>query len=447
MELEQKTMKIIEPASGKLGILIPGMGAVASTFIAGVLAVRKNIGKPFGSLTQMYKMRVGLRTEQKDIFIKDFVPLAEFTDFVFGGWDIYGENLYETVLRSNVLDRKLVEQLREDLEQLCPMRGVFEKKFVKNLDGDYIKHGKTKFELTEQLRADIRTFKKQNNCERLVMIWCGSTEIYVELTDVHNNLAAFEKGLRDNDPDISPSMMYAYAALMEKVPYANGAPHFSQDMPALEELALKNKVSTCGKDFKTGQTLVKSILAPGLQARMLGIAGWFSTNILGNRDGLVLDEPGSFKSKEVSKLSVLESILEPEKYPDLYKDLYHKVIINYYPPRGDDKEGWDTVDIFGWLGYKMHIKIDFLCKDSILAAPIVLDLALFLDLAQRAGLAGVQEWLSFYFKSPLHHKDIKPINDLFVQKEKLLNTIRFLKGETLITNLGLTYYGIDEDNN
>lgn len=437
--------KLISPtmAQGKLGVLIPGLGAVATTFIAGVLAIRKGMGRPIGSLTQMGRIRIGKRTEDNNPLVKDFVPLANLGDLEFGAWDIFSENAYEVAVRSKAIDAGLIEKLRPELESIKPMRGVFDNNFVKNLTGDYIKNG-NKMILAEMLREDIRNFKREKNCDRLVMIWCGSTEVYAEISDVHMTIESFEEGLRNNSPFISPSMIYAYAALKEKVPYANGAPHLSQEIPALERLAIENQIATCGRDFKTGQTLIKSIIAPGLKARMLGLRGWFSTNILGNRDGEVLDEPGSFRSKEISKLSTIETILEPDKFPELYKDLYHKVRINYYPPRGDNKEAWDNIDIFGWLNHSMQIKINFLCRDSILAAPLVLDLALFLDLAQRVGLFGIQEWLSFYFKSPNCDKGISPINDLFVQHNKLLNTLRFIKGEELIHNLGLTYYGFDE---
>lgn len=440
-------MKNILPAEGKLGILLPGLGAVATTAIAGVIAIRQGKGKPIGSLTQIGRIRIGKRDENKLPFIRDVVKLVDLSQIVFGGWDIFNENAYEVALRSQVLKPDLLAQLKGELEQIRPMKGAFDKSFVKKLDGNYIKTSVNKMDLAEQLCNDIRSFKEENNCQRLVMIWCGSTEVYTELTEVHMTIDAFEEGLKNNHPLISPSMIYAYAALKEGVPYANGAPHYSQDIPALEELAIIQKVAIAGKDFKTGQTLLKSIIAPGLKARMLGINGWFSTNILGNRDGEVLDDPGSFKSKEVSKLSVLESILEPEIYPDLYENLYHKVRINFYPPRGDNKESWDNVDIIGWLGYKMQIKINFLCRDSILAAPIVLDLALFLDLAQRSGFYGIQEWLSFYFKFPHCRKGLKPVNDLFEQREKLFNTLRFLAGEKLIHHLGLTYYGVDEEKN
>jgi len=445
MDIQKEKIQEPKPATGKLGVLIPGLGAVSTTFIAGVIAVRKGLASPIGSFTQMGRIRLGKRDEKRNPLIKDLVPLSSLSDLVFGGWDIFDENVYEATITAGVLERELLDKIKDELESIKPMRGVFDKSFVKKLDGDYIKQGANKMELAEQLREDIRNFKQQNDCERLVMIWCGSTEVYTEPMEVHSTIEKFEEGLRNSDPSIAPSMIYAYAALQEGVPYSNGAPHASEDIPALQELAIQKKIPTCGKDLKTGQTLMKSIIAPGLKSRMIGIDGWFSTNILGNRDGEVLDDPGSFKSKEVSKLSVLESILEPEVYPELYKDLYHKVRINYYPPRGDNKEGWDNIDIFGWLDYKMQIKIDFLCRDSILAAPLVLDIALLLDLAQRTGLYGIQEWLSFYFKSPNHHKDVTPINDLFVQKNKLLNTLRFVVGEDLIHNLGLTYYGFDEE--
>jgi len=442
----KREAKQIKPARGKLGILMPGLGgAVATTLIAGVYAVRKGLREPFGSLTQMYKIRLGKRTERRTPLIKLFVPLASLNNLVFGGWDIEDKTLYDSACEAGVLEGQLLDKLKQDLVRVRPMKAVFDRRYVKNLNGNYVKKARTKMILADSIRADIQNFKRIHRCHQLVIIWCGSTEAYQKLSSVHQTLISFERGLKSNHPAISPSMIYAYAALKEGVPYANGAPHCSHDIPALEELAISNKVPTAGKDFKTGQTFVKSILAPGLQARMLGIQGWFSTNILGNRDGLVLDEPGSLKSKEISKLSVLDSILEPKKYPELYKNLYHKVVINYYPPRGDNKEGWDNIDIFGWLGYPMQIKIDFLCRDSILAAPIVLDLALFLDLAARSGLFGIQEWLSFYFKSPHHKPGLAPINDLFIQRDKLLNTLRFIKGESLITNLGLTYYDVDEE--
>jgi len=430
----------IANADGRLGILLPGMGAVATTLIAGVLAINKGISKPIGSTTQMGTIRLGKRTDNNSPLIKDFIPLADIKNIVFGGWDIFDVNIFESAQNAAVLDRYLLEQLKPDLEAIKPMKGVFDKKYVTKLDGSYIKHANNKMELAEALRQDIRDFKAKNNCDRLVMVWTGSTEIYIEESAVHQTIEALEEGMRNNDENIPSSMLYAYAAIKEGIPYANGAPNLSADIPALVQLAKDNNVPICGKDFKTGQTLMKTILAPGLKTRSIGVAGWFSTNILGNRDGEVLDDPASFKTKEVSKLSVLDSILEPEKNPDLYKDLYHKVRINYYPPHGDNKEGWDNLDIFGWLGYKMQIKVDFLCKDSILAAPLVLDLAIFLDLASRTEMSGVQEWLSFFFKSPQTPiKGLLPMHDIFKQEMKLKNTLRHLRGEDLITHLGLDY--------
>ena len=430
----------IKPADGKLGILIPGMGAVATTVMAGVFAVRKNLGKPIGSLTQMGTIRLGKRTEKRVPKIKDFVPLSELGDIEFGGWDIFEDNAYEAAVNARVLEPALLEKIKPELEAIRPMPAVFEQAYVKRLDGPHVKRGKNKMELAGQLREDIRSFKKTRNLARMVMVWCGSTEIYIEPGPVHQSLEAFEKGLAANDPAIAPSMIYAYAALKEGVPYANGAPNLTVDIPALQQLAKQNRIPIGGKDLKTGQTLMKTILAPGLKARMLGLRGWFSSNILGNRDGEVLDDPESFKSKEVSKLGVLDYILQPEIYPDLYQDFYHKVRIHYYPPRGDDKEGWDNIDIFGWLGYPMQIKVDFLCRDSILAAPVVLDIALFMDLAARCGMSGIQEWLSFYFKSPMAAPGLYPEHDLFIQLKKLKNTLRHIKGEELITHLGLEYY-------
>ncbi len=430
----------IASADGKLGILLPGMGAVATTLIAGVYAVNKGISKPIGSTSQMGTIRIGKRTENNTPLIKDFIPLADLNKVAFGGWDVFEENVYESAKHAGVLDRYLLEQLKPELEAIQPMKAVFDKKYVTKLEGTYKKEGANKMELAEMLRQDIRDFKANNNCDRLVMVWCGSTEIYIVESEVHQTIASLEEGMRNNDENIPSSMLYAYAAIMEGVPYANGAPNLSADIPALIALAKQQNVPICGKDFKTGQTLMKTILAPGLKTRSLGIAGWFSTNILGNRDGEVLDDPASFKTKEMSKLSVLDSILEPEKNPDLYKDLYHKVRINYYPPHGDNKEGWDNIDIFGWLGYKMQIKVDFLCKDSILAAPLVLDLAIFLDLASRANMGGIQEWLSFYFKAPqTPTKDMQPLHDIFKQEMKLKNTLRHLQGEDLITHLGQDY--------
>jgi myo-inositol-1-phosphate synthase len=435
-----KTGYDIKPAEGKLGILIPGMGAVATTLMAGTFAVRKNLGKPIGSLTQMGTIRLGKRTEKRVPKIKDFVPLSEMEDIEFGGWDIFEDNAYEAAVNARVLEPALLEKIKPELEAIRPMRAVFDRSYVKRLDGPHVKLGNSKMELADQVREDIRSFKKSRNLARLIMVWCGSTEIYIEPGPVHQTLEVFEKGLETNDPDIAPSMIYAYAALQEGVPYANGAPNLTLDIPALQQLAKQNRVPIGGKDLKTGQTLMKTILAPGLKARMLGLRGWFSSNILGNRDGEVLDDPESFKSKEVSKLGVLDYILQPEIYPDLYGDFYHKVRIHYYPPRGDDKEGWDNIDIFGWLGYPMQIKVDFLCRDSILAAPVVLDIALFMDLAARCGMSGIQEWLSFYFKSPMVASGLYPEHDLFIQLKKLKNTLRHIKGEELITHLGLEYY-------
>lgn len=431
---------MIKEAKGKLGILVPGMGAVATTFIAGVIAVRKGLSQPIGSLAEMGTIRLGKRTEKRNPLIKDMVPLADLKDIEFGGWDLYPDNVYEAAANAKVLDRYLLEQIRPELEAIQPMKAVFQKEYAKRLTGEYIKPQTNKMELAEALMEDIRTFKTEKNCERIVMVWCGSTEIYIEESEVHQTMEALEEGLRNNDPNIPPSMIYAYAAVKMGVPYVNGSPNLSCDIPAIVDYAKANKGLVAGKDFKTGQTLMKTILAPGLKARALGITGWFSTNILGNRDGEVLDHPDNFKTKEVSKLSVLEQILEPEKHPALYKDLYHKVRINYYPPRGDNKEGWDNIDITGWLGYPMQIKVDFLCRDSILAAPLVLDLALFMDLAQRAGMSGIQEWLSFYLKSPQVGKGLYPQHDLFKQKEKMYNTLRHIAGEDLITHLGLDYY-------
>ncbi|MDP6441240.1 MAG: inositol-3-phosphate synthase [Candidatus Poseidoniia archaeon] len=431
----------IEKASGRLGVLMPGLGAVSTTFIAGTLAIRKGLSRPIGSLTQMGSLRLGKRTEKREVDIKDFVPLANLDDLVFGGWDIFEDNCYEAAVKAGVIDVTLLDQAKPELSSIKPMKAVFEKKFVKKLDGTYIKSAKGHRKRIEALRQDIRNFKKENKVDRVVMIWCGSTEVYQEPKDsIYESLESLEKALDSDNPSIAPSILYAYAALKEGVPYANGAPNLSVDFDAMYSLASQEGVPIAGKDFKTGQTLMKTILAPGFKARMIGIDGWFSTNILGNRDGEVLDDPDSFKSKEVSKLGVLEQILEPEKYPELYGDLYHKVRINYYPPRGDNKEGWDNIDIKGWLDYPMQIKVDFLCRDSILAAPIVLDLALFLDLSNRAGMHGIQEWLSFYFKSPMCNPDLYPIHDLFAQKDKLENTLRHLMGETLITHLGLDYY-------
>ncbi len=433
----------ISPATGKLGILTPGIGAVSTTTIAGAIAVSKGIGKPVGSISQLGKIRLGKRTENRNPLIKDSLPLASLDNIVFGGWDITEDNVYDAAKKAGVLDNGLLSEIRDELEAIKPMKAVFDKKFVKNLEGDFIKNEATKMDAAYALMADILKFKAENNCDRMVMVWCASTEIYVEESEIHRDITLFEKAMEDNHPSISPSMIYAYAAIKCGVPFVNGAPNLSCDIPAFVQFAKDEGVPIAGKDFKTGQTLMKTILGPGLRSRLIGIDGWFSTNILGNRDGEVLDDAESFKTKEVSKLSVLESILEPDTYPDLYKEMYHKVRINYYPPKGDDKESWDNIDIFGWLGYKMQIKVNFLCKDSILAAPVVLDLALFIDLAQRAEMKGIQEWLSFYFKSPQTKEGLTPIHDVFQQKIKFENTLRHLMGEKLINYLGLDYYEED----
>jgi myo-inositol-1-phosphate synthase len=417
------------------------MGAVATTFYAGVLSVRRDYASPIGSLTQMGHIRLGKRTEKRNPMIKDFVPLASLSDLEFGGWDPYSDDAYTSAMKAGVLDPGHLEAVGDELRTITPMRAVFSPDWVKRLTGyDHVKQPSNLMDQAEQLMEDIDRFRAEHGCERLVMVWCGSTEAYRQPEAVHQTLDDFERGLKHSAPAIAPSQVYAYAALQQGVPFANGAPNLTVDVPALGELADLRRVPICGKDFKTGQTLIKTMVAPGLKARMLGIKGWYSTNILGNRDGEVLDDPENFKTKEVSKLGVLETILQPEVYPELYADLYHLVRINYYPPRGDDKEGWDNIDIFGWLGYPMQIKIDFLCKDSILAAPIVLDLALFMDLAQRAGRSGIQEWLSFYFKSPQTAPGLYPENDLFIQLTKLKNNLRDLMGEELITHLGTEYY-------
>ncbi len=430
----------IAPAEGKLGVLMPGMGAVATTFVAGVEAVKRGAGLPIGSLTQMAAIRLGKRTDGRSPLIRDFVPLAGLSDMVFGGWDIYEDTAYEAALNAAVLEKSLLDVVKEPLSALKPMKAVFDQEYVKRINGPNVKTEGSKMDKAQALIDDIRNFQKSNGVARTIMIWCGSTEVFHRPAAVHQTLASFEEGLRKNDPEIAPSQVYAYASLMSGVPFANGAPNLTHDVPALLDLARDRALPICGKDFKTGQTFMKTLIAPALKARMLGVRGWFSTNILGNRDGEVLEDPGSFKSKEETKLSVLDHILQPELYPQLYKDLYHAVRINYYPPRGDAKEGWDNIDIFGWLGYPMQIKIDFLCRDSILAAPIVLDLVLFLDLAHRAGMKGIQEWLSFYFKAPMTAPGLYPEHDLFIQLIKLKNTLRWMRGEDLITHLGLEYY-------
>jgi len=444
MATGQKTTPIeIAPAKGKLGILVVGLGAVATTFIAGVEAVRTGIAEPIGSLTQMGTIRLGKRTDGRSPLIKDFVPLAELNDIVFGGWDIFTDSAYEAAAHAQVLESALLLKLKSFLNKIKPMAAVFDHKYVKLISGPNVKTGKNKLELVEQVREDIRNFKKKNKCSRLVMIWCASTESFQKPGKVHASLEAFEKGLKASDPNIAPSQIYAYAAMQECIPFANGAPNLTVDLPFMQELSRKNNAPIAGKDFKTGQTLMKTILAPGFKARMLGVNGWFSTNILGNRDGEVLEDPGSFKTKEESKLSVLDEILQPKLYPKLYGNIFHKVRINYYPPRGDNKEGWDNIDIFGWLGYPMQIKVDFLCRDSILAAPLALDIVLFLDLAARTSELkgiGIQEWMSFYFKSPMVAKGLYPEHDLFIQMIKMKNTLRHIRGEELITHLGLEYY-------
>jgi myo-inositol-1-phosphate synthase len=435
-----KEITKIAPAEGKLGILIPGMGAVTTTFIAGVEAVRRGLAKPIGSVTQLATIRLGKRTENRSPLIKDFIPLASLNDLTFGTWDIFEDNCFEAAERAGVLEPSLLEPLREPLSAIRPMKAVFDQEYVKRIIGPNVKDKGTKMDKAEMLMEDIRNFRETSGASRLAMIWCGSTEVFHKAAAVHQTLKDFECGLMKNDPEISPSQMYAYAALKSGVPYANGAPHLTVDTPALMELARERQVPICGKDFKTGQTFMKTLIAPGLKSRMLGLSGWFSTNILGNRDGEVLDDPGSFKSKEETKLSAIEQILQPDLYPDLYKNIYHKVRIEYYPPRGDAKEGWDNIDIFGWLGYPMQIKVNFLCRDSILAAPLALDLVLFMDLAARSGMRGVQEWLSFYFKGPMTAPGLYPEHDIFIQLMKLKNTLRWMQGEDLITHLGQEYY-------
>jgi myo-inositol-1-phosphate synthase len=430
----------VEKASGKLGVLIPGMGAVATTFIAGVEAIKAGLGEPIGSLTQIGTIRLGKRTENRSPMIKEFVDLAGLDDMVFGGWDVFPDSAYEAATHAGVLKQETLDALQEPLQAIKPWKAAFDRNYVRRLDGPHVKSGGTKADLVQQVREDIQKFKADNGVDRMVMIWAGSTEIFMEEQPVHATIESFEKGLLENDEGIAPSMIYAWAALQEGIPFLNGAPNLTVDVAAMRELAKQQNMPIGGKDFKTGQTLMKTILAPGFKARMLGVRGWFSTNILGNRDGEILDDPYSFKTKEESKLGVLDYVLQPKLYPNLYGDMYHKVRINYYPPRGDEKEGWDNIDIFGWLGYPMQIKVDFLCRDSILAAPIVLDLVLFTDLARRAGMSGVQEWLSFYFKSPMAAPELYPEHDLFIQLMKLKNTLRHLQGEELITHLGNEYY-------
>ena len=430
----------IAPAEGKLGILVPGMGAVTTTFIAGLEAIKRGLAKPIGSLTQLGTIRLGKRTEGRSPAIRDFVPLAGINDIEVACWDIFEDNAYEAAVKAGVLEMSLLEQVKEPMQAIRPMKAVFDQNFVKRLNGPNVLSGGSKMDYAQQIMEDIRSFKERSGVSRVQMIWCGSTEVYHEAAPVHATLKDFECGLQKSDPEISPSQVYAYAALKSGAGFANGSPHLTTDMPALLELARAMNVPVAGKDYKSGQTFMKTLIAPGLKSRLLGLNGWFSTNILGNRDGEVLDEPGSFRSKEVSKSSALEYILQKDLYPDLYKEFYHKVRIEYYPPRGDAKEGWDNIDIFGWLGYPMQIKVNFLCRDSILAAPLMLDIVLFMDLAQRAGMRGIQEWLSFYFKAPMHAPGLYPEHDIFIQLMKLKNTLRWMRGEDLITHLGLEYY-------
>ena len=430
----------VRPASGRLGILTPGLGAVATTFMAGVESIRTGRSKPIGSLTQMATIRLGKRTEHRSPLIRDFIPLASLGDIVFGAWDPIPDDALTAARKAGVLDERDLAPIADFLAGIKPMPAVFDNHYVTRINGANVKKGKNKRELGEALRKDIRDFKAKHKLDRLVVVWCASTEIYLKPGPAHATIAAFEKAMENNDDQIAPSMLYAWAAIMEGVPFCNGAPNLSVDIPALLELANEKGVPISGKDFKTGQTWLKTVIAPGIKARMLGLKGWYSTNILGNRDGEVLDDPASFKTKEESKLSVLHTILQPDKYPDLYKDFSHVVRINYYPPRGDNKEGWDNIDIVGWMNYPMQIKINFLCRDSILAAPIVLDLALFSDFAHRAGMKGIQEWLSFYYKSPMAAAGLQPEHDLFIQQTKLKNTLRHLMGEEQITHLGLEYY-------
>jgi len=432
--------KTIASPKGKLGVLMPGMGAVSTTFMAGVELVRRGEALPIGSLTQMGTIRLGKRIEGRSPRIKDFIALAKLEDIGFGGWDVFPDDAYEAARKSGVLEAKHLDAVKKFLSGIRPMKAAFDQNYVKNLHGTNVKKGKTKFDLAEQIKDDIQNFQKKSGAQRLLMVWCGSTEVYQKQHPVHRSVKEFERAMKENHSAIAPSMLYAYAAITSGVPFANGAPNLTADIPALLDLAREHNVPVAGKDFKTGQTLLKTILSPGFKARMIGLNGWFSTNILGNRDGEVLDDPGSFKTKEESKLGVLDYILQPHLYPELYGKIHHKVRINYYPPRGDNKEGWDNIDIFGWLGYPMQIKVDFLCRDSILAAPIVLDLVLFMDLARRAGLRGIQEWLSFYFKSPMCAPELYPEHDLFIQLMKLKNTLRWMVGEELITHLGAEYY-------
>jgi len=419
----------VKPATGKLGVLCVGLGAVTSTFMVGTLMARKGLSQPVGSLTQLATMRVGKGEKKQYKKISEVVPLTNLNDIVFGAWDIFADNAYESAIHAEVLKEKDINPVKDELEAIKPMTAVFDQNFVKRLHGTHVKGEATRWDLAEQLRADIRNFKAANNCERIVVIWAASTEVYLPLSDEHMSLAALEKAMKENNTEkIAPSMCYAYAAIAEGCPFIMGAPNLCVDSPAMWEFSKKMNAPIAGKDFKTGQTMMKTVLAPMLKTRMLGLRGWFSTNILGNRDGEVLDDPDSFKTKEVSKLSVIETILDGEEHPELYSDIFHKVRINYYPPRNDDKEGWDNIDIFGWMNYPMQIKVDFLCKDSILAAPLLLDLVLFSDLAKRAGRGGIQDWLSFYLKSPMHDFEHKPVHDLFQQFVILKNNLRGMGG-------------------
>ena len=441
MNTDQQKKYQIKPADGKLGVVLVGLGAISTTFIAGLDAIKNGRTKPFGSLTQMGTIRLGKRTENNSPKVKDFLPLASIDDIVIGAWDIFEDDAYTAAKKAGVLTPTDLEAAKNALTAIKPWSGAFSRDWIKNLDGTHIKKGNYRNKIDE-LQNDIQNFQKANGLSRVVMVWCASTETFAKPTDVHASLANFEKGLDNNDPSIAPSMLYAYAALKLGIPFINGAPNLTVDIPAMQELANEYNVPVCGKDYKTGQTLMKTIISPGIRSRLLGLSGWFSTNILGNRDGEVLDDPGSFKTKEESKLSVLDTILQPELNPDLYGNIYHKVRINYYPPRGDEKEGWDNIDIFGWMGYPMQMKIDFLCRDSILASPLVLDLALLSDFAKRCNLRGTQEWLSFYFKSPMTAKGLYPEHNLFIQEMKLKNTLRYLMGEEPITHLGTEYYNM-----
>jgi myo-inositol-1-phosphate synthase len=437
---------VVQPATGRLGVLTVGLGAVATTLIAGVELAKRGQALPIGSLTQMGTIRLGKRTEDRSPLVKDFVPLAKLEDIVWGAWDVFPDDAYVAASRAGVLDSgKHIEAISETLRDIRPMKAAFERKYARNLDGEHTMENASgrsisKRSMLDAIREDINTFRDEKECDRLVMIWCASTEIFIEPGPAHMDLASFEAAIDADDETVSPAMLYAYAAILEDVPFANGAPNLAVDTPVLRKLATQRNVPISGKDFKTGQTLIKTVLAPMLKARQLGLAGWYSTNILGNRDGEVLDAPENFKTKEESKLGVLEDILEPSKNPDLYGNVFHKVSINYYPPRGDNKEGWDNIDIFGWLNYPMQIKVNFLCRDSILAAPLALDLILFSDLAQRAGLGGIQEWLSFYYKSPQVAPGLYAEHDVFIQLTKLKNTLRWIMGEEAITHLGREYY-------